>query len=317
MMKFSRLITLLAMLSMLLGACETAATAGPVTLRIAVLPILDALPMYVAQQEGLFADHDVIVEFVPAGSAAERDQIILAGQADGMINDAISTLLYNKDDIQVQIVRFARTATPTFPQYRILASAQSGITRVDMLNGVPIGISEGTIIQYVNDRLLTAEGLPVDAITTIAVPNISERMQLLASGELQAAVMPDPLSDLAIQQGALVVIDDTAHPEYGFSTYAFRLPVIEQYPQAIRGFLAAIEEAIALVNADPTAWDTVLTEQNLVPASLIGSYKMPAFPLASIPSQAQWEDALAWTHEQGLVSVDIAYSESVTGAYLP
>ncbi|HSQ18355.1 MAG TPA: hypothetical protein VLM83_11695, partial [Anaerolineales bacterium] len=82
-------------------------------------------------------------------------------------------------------------------------------------------------------------------------------------------------------------------------------------------FLAAIEEAIALVNADPTAWDTVLTEQSLVPASLIGSYKMPAFPLASIPSQAQWEDALTWALEQGLVSVDIAYSSSVTGEYLP
>ena len=80
MMKFSRLITLLATLSMLLGACETAATAGPVTLIIAVLPILDALPMYVAQQEGLFADHDVIVEFVPAGSAVSATRSSLLGK---------------------------------------------------------------------------------------------------------------------------------------------------------------------------------------------------------------------------------------------
>jgi hypothetical protein len=48
------------------------------------------------------------------GSAAERDQIMAAGQADGMINDLISTLLYNKDDIQIQIVSFARICHPEF-----------------------------------------------------------------------------------------------------------------------------------------------------------------------------------------------------------
>ena len=316
-MKLTRIFIILAGFGLLISACQPATPAGPVTLRIAVLPILDALPMYVAQQEGLFAEQNVVVEFIPAGSAAERDQIILAGQADGMINDPISALLYNRDSIQVQVVRIARAATPTFPQYRILASAQSGITSVEALSGVPIGISEGTIIQYVNYRLLTAEGLAPEQISTIAVPNISERMQLLASGELQAAVMPDPLSDLAIQSGAVVVTDDTSHPEYAYSTYAFRLPVIEESPQAIRGFLAAIEEAVALINADPTAWDSLLTEQSLVPAPLIGSYQMPAFPTASVPTQAQWEDALAWAREAGLVDTDISYTDSVTGSYLP
>jgi len=307
----------MALLSLLLGACQEVAPAGPVTLRIAVLPILDALPMYVAQQEGFFTAHNVTVEFVPAGAAAERDQIILAEQADGMINDPISTLLYNKDSIQIQIVRFARTATNAFPQYRLLASAQSGITRVDQLGGVPIGISEGTVIQYVNERLLTAEGLASDKIATIAVPNISERMQLLDSGDLQAAMMPDPLSNLAIQQGAVVVTDDTRHPEYAYSTYAFRLPVIEQHPQAIRSFLAAIDEAIALINADPTAWDALLTEQGLVPASLIGSYEIPSFPPASVPTQDQWADALAWALERGLINSEISYADSVTNEYLP
>ena len=316
-MKFPRIIFLMVLLSLLLGACQQATPEGPVTLRIAVLPILDALPMYVAQQEGLFAAHNVIVEFVPAGAAAERDQIILAGQADGMINDPISTLLYNKDAIQVQIVRFARTATSTFPQYRLLASAQSGFTRVDQLGGVPIGISEGTVIQYVNERLLTAEGLAPDQIVTIAVPNISERMQLLASGELQAAMMPDPLSNLAIQQGAVVVTDDTLHPEYAYSTYAFRQPVIAEHPAAIHGFLAAIEEAIVMINADPTAWDALLTEQGLVPASLIGSYEIPSFPPASVPNEAQWSDAVAWALENGLISAQVAYRDSVTNEYLP
>ena len=48
----------------------------PATLRLALLPILDALPMYVAEEQGYFEEEDLTVEFIPVTSAAERDQII-------------------------------------------------------------------------------------------------------------------------------------------------------------------------------------------------------------------------------------------------
>ncbi|OGO41713.1 MAG: hypothetical protein A2W36_02525 [Chloroflexi bacterium RBG_16_58_14] len=313
-----------------LAACSAAATpspapttqapempAEPVKLRMANLPILDTLPMYVAQQEGLFEKHGVTAEFIPAASAAERDQIFAAGQADGMINDGISTLFYNQDQTQIQIVRFARTATSTFPQYMILASAQSGIDSVDGLKGVEIGISQGTVIEYITDRLLQAAGLSAEEIKTVAVPKITDRMALLGSGELNAATLPDPLSSLALQQGAKTVIDDTSHPEYGYSVYSFRKQMIDENPQAIRGFLAAIEEAIALINADPTKWESLMVEQKLLPEPLVGAYELPPFPTASVPSQAQWDDVLTWAKDKGLIKNDLSYQESVNPSLLP
>jgi len=291
--------------------------AEPVKLRIATLPILDILPMLVAQQEGLFEKHGVTAEFIPAASAAERDQIFAAGQADGMVNDGVSTLFYNKDQPQIQVVRLARSATSTSPQYMILASAQSGIDSVDGLKGVEIGISQGTVIEYITDRLLQAAGLSPEEIKTVAVPKIPDRMALLGSGELKAATLPDPLSTLAIQQGAKTIIDDTSHPEYGYSVYSFRKQMIDEDPQAIRGFLAAIEEATTLINADPTKWDSLLIDQKLLPESLVGVYKLPPFPTAGVPSQAQWDDVLAWAKDEGLIKNDLSYQESVNPSLLP
>ncbi len=143
-MKMSRqnltlLILFITITSSILGACSPAAKPSePVTVKIALLPILDSLPMFVAQEKGYFDDQNVKVEFIPVGSAAERDQIMAAGQADAMINDLVSTLLYNKDAIQIQIVSFSRTATPDFPQYRILAAGNSGINSVEGLKEVYI-----------------------------------------------------------------------------------------------------------------------------------------------------------------------------------
>jgi hypothetical protein len=55
----------------------------------------------------------------------------------------------------------------------------------------------------------------------------------------------------------------------------------------------------------------------LVPAPLIGSYKIPTFPTGSVPSEAQWDDVVAWGLEKGLISQNISYDDSVTTEYLP
>ncbi|HSF83820.1 MAG TPA: ABC transporter substrate-binding protein [Anaerolineales bacterium] len=322
-------IILMSLFAVLLGACgqtsspeaqppqTEAPPAEPVTLKIAVLPIMDNLPMYVADQEGLFEAHNVRVEFIPVSSAAERDQVIASGQADGMINEVVSAHLYNREQIQIQIVRFSRTATSTAPQYYILASGDSGITTPDGLKGVEIGISQGTVIEYITDRLLQAEGLASSDIKTIAVPSIADRMALLSAGELKAATLPDPLSFLAVQQGAVVVLDDSKHPEYGYSTLSFRKAFIDENPEALRAFLAAVEEATDLINSDPTQWDSLLVERQLVPQPLMGTYKVPPYPEASVPSQEQWDDVQAWMKDKGLLDTDVSYTDSVNASFLP
>ena len=135
---FRKSLVIAVLLGVLLGACAPGAAPAveDPTLRIGVLPILDALPMYVAEAQGYFKDAGITVTFVPVASAAERDQLMQAGQIDGMINDLVSTVLYNKDTQKITIVRFARTATPDAAQYSILAAKNSGMVWVNTDSGV-------------------------------------------------------------------------------------------------------------------------------------------------------------------------------------
>jgi len=311
----NKILSILLSLLFLLSACGS--PVGPATLKIAVLPIIDTLPMYVAQQDGLFTKHRVTVEFVPVASAPERDQILAAGQADGTINETLAVMAFNKASTQMQVVRYALRPTEGHGHFFIIASGQSGITSVDGLKGVEIGVSQGTVIEYVTERLLQAAGFSTDEVKTIAVPKIPDRMALLASGELRAGVMPDPLASLVVAQGGVIVADDSEHPEYGFSVISFRKAVIDENPQGVKGFLAAIEEATTLVNADPAKYKNVLSEQNLVPASLLDSYQAPVFPTADVPSEAEWQDALNWLKEKGMLDVDVSYADSVNATFLP
>lgn len=308
-------LALLLLCSIFLSACVS--QSPPATLKIAVLPIIDTLPMYVAQQEDLFARHGVVVEFVPVASAPERDQLIAARGADGTVNETLAVMLFNKENIGMQVVRYALRPTETHGHFFILASGRSGISSVEELKGVEIGVSQGTVIEYVTERLLQANDFTTDEIRTVAVPRIPDRMALLTSGELSAGVMPDPLASLVVSQGGVIIADDSGYPEYGFSVISFRKDVLDANPNTVRAFLAAIEDATALLNARPDAYKDLLSEQKLVPTPLLETYDVPAFPPAGVPTEEEWNDALTWLKEKGILATGVSYKESVNPAFLP
>lgn len=308
--------------SLLLAACTSAGpsatpTAAPAVLRLALLPVLDTLPAHVAQAQGYFAANGLQVEIVPVGSAPERDQLLAAGQVDGVMNEILGPILNNKAGVQVQVVRLARTASGEYPLFRIVAGADSGVSAPGDLAGQTLGVSTGTVIEYVADRLLAAEGVDPASVEYTAVPAISDRLALLQNNQLAAAVLPDPASSSALASGGRVVLDDMRHPEYGYSVWTFRQAVIDQNPEAVRAFLKAIEQAVADLNADGTKWDAVLSANNLLPPPLIGKYKLPQFPTAGVPTAAQYADAVAWLKSKGLLDKDVPYADTVNGGLLP
>ena len=239
-----------------------------------------------------------------------------SGQVDGTINEILSVMQFNKESVQMQAVRYALRPAEGYGHFFILASAKSGITTPEGLKGVEIGVSQGTVIEYVTERLLQSAGLTSDEIKTIPVPKIPDRMALLASGELSAGTLPDPLGALAVQSGAVIVMDDSAHPEYGFSVYSFRKEFIDAHPEAVMNFLLAIDEAVALINADPSQYTAILSEAKIVPPPLLDAYKIPPFPATGVPTEAEWLDALEWAKGKGMLNVDVSYTESVNPSLL-
>ena len=307
-------------LTLLLSACAPSgspAGAAPVTIKMAMLPIIDALPFYVASQQGYFKTNNVDISYIPIASASERDQLIAAAQADGMINDLVSVALYNKQAVQVQVVRFARTADAQTVMYRVLASKNSGIKTAADLAGVPVGMSQGTVIDYVTSRLLEQKGLKPDQIKSVAVPKLSDRMTLLDSGQIEAATLPEPFGSMAQQAGAIALVDDSQYPQYGNSVISFRKTVIDQHPEAIRGILSALEKATADINQNPDQWRTLLGTYNLAPAAVQQTYPIGKFPAAAVPDEAQWKDVIDWMKTRQILSQDLPYGDSVTASYLP
>jgi len=286
------------------------------TLRFAVLPITDVLPVYVAEQKGYFKDAGLNVQLIPVASAAERDQVVQSGQADGVLTDLINIVLFNAEQPRLQVVRKARQAFPNAPQFRLLAGKDSGIANVQGLKGVDIGISDNSVIAYWTDRVLEKEGLAKADIKTQAVPNIVQRAQLLGQGQLKAGVLPDPLASLAMLQGAKVIADDTKYPELGQSVLAFRTPYVQSNAEDIRKFTQAWDKAVADLRANPAEFRALLVEKGRVPEQIKDTLPIPLFPDPAVTSEAELKDVSDWAVQKGILKAPVNYGQSVNPGFV-
>jgi len=141
-------------------------------------------------------------------------------------------------------------------------------------------------------------------------------MQLLGSGQLKAATLPEPLATLAEQQGALRVVPDAQNPDHSNSVISFSAQAVKDKPQTVRKFLAAYEKAVADVNANPTQWQPLLNENKIIPPALT-NYKLPLYPKASVPTQGQVADVQKWMKDKGMISADVSYANLVEASFLP
>jgi NitT/TauT family transport system substrate-binding protein len=306
-----QVMTVILILTLSLTACGLAPQTEDTHLKMGLLPILDTLPFYVADQEGYFAAQGIQVEFVPVKSAQERDALMQAGELDGMLNDLISTGLFNRDAAQIKVVATARRSYPEAPQFRVLAAPDSNISSVQDLADVPIGVSQNTVIAYITDRLLEAEGLSPDHIKILEVTAIPVRFEQLMANQIQAATLPDPLGQGAMAAGAKLVVDDSHYGQYSLSVLSFSAAAVQQKPNTIKKFLKAWNQAVGDLNSHPEQFSDLLIEKGRVPESIQGSYRMPPFPAGEVPSQEEWQDVVNWLLDKKLIDKPLSYQDSV------
>lgn len=286
------------------------------TLRLALLPIPDVLPVYVAEEKGYFAELGITVESLTVGSAVERDQLMQVGRVDGMINEISGAANFNREQARVKIVSIARSPIDESPLFRILAAPGSNLKTVADLANIPIGVSKNTVIEYITTRLLEMGGVLPAAIRYKSVPVLPERLQLLLSGQLMAVTLPDPLGASAIKGGAVEIVSDTALRNVSASVITFAADTLLKKKDTVKKFMEAWDKACADLNSDPASFQELMLKKIRVPKNVQNDFRIPPMPRKTLPTKAQWDDVMAWMLEKNLLSKPLIYEDSVTSVFL-
>jgi NitT/TauT family transport system substrate-binding protein len=290
---------------------STTSAAVTYSLKIGSLPRIYDIIAYAAEQEGIYKAHGLSVEVVSFRSEVEKDNAMLTGNLDGVIEGSYGAVNLNKDQETSKLVGHSLMSR----MFNVIVSPASGITTPAGLKGKEIATSTGTIMDYALDNLLVAQGLSIKDVTLTNVPNMPLRLEMMSQGKIPAALFTSPLSDQAVANGNILLLDDSKNllggPGLIFSTQA-----LKDKPEAIQRYIDSWQEAVKAINANPEKFRSLIVTGAKVPDAIAATYQIPVFPQLGLPSEADLNKIIIWMKAQGLVTQDVPYNKAIDTKYI-
>ncbi len=291
------------------GATEV--PAEKVTLKIGSLPRIFDLIAYAAERDGIFEKHNLDVEIVSFRSTVEMNNALLVGELDGSIQGTFEAVNLNKEGENAKLV--GHNFMPRM--FEVVASQSSGITSADQLKGKEVATGTGTIMEYAMDELLRAQGMAGKDVNYVNVPNIALRVEMLNQGKVPVAVLTSPTSDLAVMNGARIILDD-AEQLLGGPGLIFSIGALNSKSDGIDRFVKAWQETVDLINASPREYHSLLIDVARVPEQVASSLAVPVFPKLRLPEEVELKSITDWMIEKGLMIEPVPYDRVVETKYL-
>jgi NitT/TauT family transport system substrate-binding protein len=282
--------------------CSTQVRAEP--LRIGILPVLDTLPLQVAKLEGLFQKYKMDVELVPFMSALERDTAMKSGRLDGYFGDLIATLVLIDSGTPMKIVTVSYATTPGSRMFGVVT--RPGFEHPAENKSVSVAISQTTIIEYLLDRMTSHGQLDGLNLERIEIKKIPIRMQMLTAGQIDTALLPEPLLSLAASKGGTVLATD--------ETLGMPLTVLcideksLARPGLHEGFIKAYSDAVAMLRDNPNAYCGLMAEVCRIPDPLATDFPVYKYPLPELPTPKHVSDVQQWMIAKGMLDAPLDYN---------
>ncbi len=286
------------------------------TLRFGTLPVVHALPLYVAGEKGIFKNYGLQVELLAFNSGMEKDVALSAKEISGYFGDMLTPIVLCANQMPVQMVATTFNTTGSQRMFAILAAPNKTADSLADLAADGVAVSSNTVIDYVTSHLLAHRGIKHGAYQKIETKKIPIRLQMLLSNQVPAATLPEPLVTLAEIKGARVLADD-AGKGITPTVFAFRADFLKKHADLIKSFLKAVQDAAAFIAAYPQEARFIMNRFCRVPALLQKNFAIPAFPKLAVPDRQQVINTYTWLKERGIIKSDLTYSQMVADEFIP
>ncbi len=293
------------------GSAEAGGASGdtaPRVLKIGILPDVDSVPLVMARELGFYREAGASVELVSFGNPMNRDAALQAGEIDGAVSDLLAAAFARKGGFPL----FAAAATDG--SYKFLASGAKEKASMETIENGEVALSRNTIIEYCTDRILEARGYAPEYIRKVSIPQIPVRLEMLNSGKLDGATLPEPLASAALASGAVLL---GSSDELGINpgVLLFSEEVISERSGELKAFFDAYNAAVSWLNVQETsdAMDKIIRASGF-PESVRSVMVLPRYSPARLPSEKEVEEVVEWMLSHSLIEERYAYADLVRRA---
>lgn len=271
---------------------------------IGTLATEDFLPMWKAQDMGLFEKDNLKVNIEVFNSAQELSAALAAKAIDGAMTDIPVAANLSQGGTPMTISWVTLGQKPDEGRFGIMVGPKSQVNNLGDLAKTPIGVGSGTMLEYVMDKLMLDAGIAKEDIKKEELKKLPVRFQMVMQGEVEAGVFPASLLALGQSQGAKVIADDTSGDNLSQSIMAFRTEFAntDSGKAIIEKLSAAWDTSVDGINSEPEAQRALMLANAKLPDNLKDTYPVPTYPKAQKPDAKLVESVLDWMKEKSYIT---------------
>lgn len=291
------------------GAAETGdADLELQPLTVGLMPAVDSIPLIVAEAQGYFDDQGIAVTLEVFRDQVYREAALQSGAIDATVSDLVNAIRSWSNGADYRVL------TSTQGYFSFVAAADSGIETVADWPAAPdvveTGLLEDSIINYTARRMLAAAGLDPSRVEIVPTNQIPVRMEMVVAGELEAAVLPEPVTRIATAAGAHEVVT-TEVLDWTPGVVLATGRALRAKPRELEALLRAYDRAVEAVNADPDAFRETIVERASFPPPTAATMRIPEYRPAAVPTADQVADVAGWMVDGGLIETLPPHGEIV------
>lgn len=285
-------------------------------LHVALMPVQDCLPFYLAQLTGIYERLGLDLRITTYMAQLDTDTALANSHVHVAYSDLARAIMLQQDSVGVYaIAAFEGTLS-------LVTMRRGRIRQLNQLKEKMVAVARHSITDYWSDRLADSAGIARAEIFRPQINDVRIRTDMLCNGTMDAAFLPEPYASEAIKRGNKINFTTQGmQPQLVAllaTTQALSDPSrCHQIELLLKGYAEVVENATE-TTAIADSLPSLLRQLCFTPDSLAKhvAQQLPAFKPLSSPQGSDAEAALEWLRRRGKVkknyTIDSLFSDRLS-----
>lgn len=265
-------------------------------LYVAVLPVMDCLPIYYAQRMGMFREEGLNVCLQEYNALMDADTALMRRRVDLAYADMARVLERQGDSLPLRVV------AGTNGRLTLVTAKKKRIRALKHLGERLIALERLSAADYWSDEIMREAGLEQSAIYRPQVNDVKLRWTMLREQLVDGALLPEPYTTLAKELGHNPLFTSTDSIAR-WNCLAIRRETARDTMRnrQLRTFFRVYNKSVEMLNGRAYNADTLMklwTKVYELPREVADSLVLPTFPHADLPEAKDVDLALQWLKQR-------------------
>ena len=265
------------------------ARADSAALKIATVPTMDCLPIFLAIEDSAFQKAGIDVRIRRCNAQLDGDTLIAAGHIEGIVTDLFRAERLQKKGTPLKYV----AATNAY--WRLIANKKSRVNEIKQLSDKLVAMTRFSATDYLADLAIDSVK-PKNEVYRIQINDVHTRLKMLLNNEIDAMLLPEPQATTATLYKNAVLMDSRDKNIHA-GVIAFRVNALKSKKrrQQLNVFIKVYNQMCDSINQKGVkAYSSVISKYMGVDAKTISALPSFHYQHATSPRQRDINVAQRW-----------------------